>query len=177
MTFYVRSTLDPSALAGRVRAVVGRIDATLPVTSLKTMKTQIRESLFVDRLVAGLAAAFGVVAMALAAIGLYGVMSYAVTLRTREIGIRVALGAERRTVLGMILVEVGTLTAIGVAIGLPLAYGLGRLVESQLFGIDAKDPLTLAAAIATLAGAAFLAGYLPAARATRVDPVVALRYE
>jgi predicted permease len=177
MTFYVRSTLDPSALAGRVRAVVGRADSTLPVTSLKTMQTQIRESLFVDRLVAGLAAAFGVVAMALAAIGLYGVMSYAVTLRTREIGIRVALGAERRTVLGMVLAEVGTLTAVGVAIGLPVAYGLGRLVESQLFGIHAGDPLTLAAATATLAGAAFLAGYLPAARATRVDPVVALRYE
>ena len=177
MTFYVRSPLDPTALADRVRAVVARVDTTLPVTNLKTMNAQIRESLFVDRLVAGLAAAFGVVAMALAAIGLYGVMSYAVSLRTREIGIRVALGAERRAVLKMILGEVVALTAIGIAIGLPAGYGLGRLVESQLFGIQARDPLTLAAATATLVGAALLAGYLPAARATRVDPVTALRYE
>ncbi|HEY7515234.1 MAG TPA: ABC transporter permease [Vicinamibacteria bacterium] len=177
MTFYVRSALDPAALGDRVRAVVTRVDATLPVTDLKTMKAQIRESLFVDRLVAGLAAAFGLVAMALAAIGLYGVMSYAVSLRTREIGIRVALGAERRAVLKMVLGEVAGLTAIGVAIGLPVGFGLGRLVESQLFGIEARDPLTLAAATATLVGAALLAGYLPAARATRVDPVIALRYE
>ncbi len=177
MTFYVRSALDPAVLGDRVRAVVARIDSTLPVTNVKTMQAQIRESLFVDRLVAGLAAAFGLVAMALAAIGLYGVMSYAVLLRTREIGIRVALGAERRAVLQMVLGEVAVLTGIGVAIGLPVGYGLGRLVESQLFGIQARDPLTLAAATATLVGAAFLAGYLPAARATRVDPVIALRYE
>jgi predicted permease len=177
MTFYVRSPLEPTALADRVRAVVARIDTTLPVTDLKTMQAQIRESLFVDRLVAGLAAAFGLVAMALAAIGLYGVMSYAVSLRTREIGIRVALGAERRAVLKMVLGEVVALTAIGIAIGLPVGYGLGRLVESQLFGIQARDPLTLAAATATLVGAALLAGYMPAARATRVDPVIALRYE
>ena len=104
-------------------------------------------------------------------------MSYAVSLRTREIGIRVALGAERRAVLKMVLREVVVLTAIGIAIGLPAGYGLGRLVESQLFGIQARDPLTLAAATATLVGAALLAGYLPAARATRVDPVIALRYE
>jgi predicted permease len=177
MTFYVRSTLEPTVLAQRMRAVVGRADAALPVTDLKTMPAQIRESLFVERLVAGLAAAFGFVAMALAGIGLYGVMSYAVSLRTREIGIRVALGAERRAVLAMVLREVAVLTAVGVAIGLPVGFGLGRLVESQLFGIQARDPLTLAVATATLVTAALLAGYLPAARATRVDPVVALRYE
>jgi predicted permease len=177
MTFYVRSPLEPTVLARRMRAVVARADTTLPVTDLKTMPAQVRESLFVERLVAGLAAAFGFVAMALAGIGLYGVMSYAVSLRTREIGIRVALGAERRAVLAMVLEEVAVLTAIGVAIGLPVGYGLGRVVESQLFGIQAWDPLTLAAATASLMAAALLAGYLPAARATRVDPVVALRYE
>ncbi len=177
MTFYVRSALDPATLGDRMRKVVAGIDSTLPVTDLKTMQAQIRESLFVDRLVATLSAAFGFVAMALAAIGLYGVMSYAVALRTREIGIRVALGAERRVVLLMVLKEVALLTAIGVALGLPGGYGLGRLVESQLFGIHARDPLTFVLATSTLVTAALLAGYLPASRATRVDPVIALRYE
>ncbi len=104
-------------------------------------------------------------------------MSYAVSLRTREIGVRVALGAERRTVLFMVLKEVAVLALVGVAVGLPSGYGLGRLVESQLFGLTAQDPLTFAVATATLLLAAFLAGYIPAARATRVDPMVALRYE
>jgi ABC-type antimicrobial peptide transport system permease subunit len=113
----------------------------------------------------------------LAAIGLYGVMSYAVSLRTREIGIRVALGAERRTVLIMVLREVAILALIGIAIGLPSGYGLGRLVESQLYGLTARDPLTFAVATVTLLLSALLAGYVPAARATRVDPLVALRYE
>ena len=104
-------------------------------------------------------------------------MSYAVSLRTREIGIRVALGAERRTVLVMVLKEVAVLAALGVAVGLPSAYGLGRLVESQLYGLTARDPLTFTLATAVLLTSAMLAGYVPAARATRVDPLVALRYE
>src|SRR5207247_1592853 len=127
------------------------------------------ESLFVERLVASLSAAFGLVATLLAAIGLYGVMSYAVSLRTREIGIRVALGADRRTVMLMVLKEVAVLAVIGVAVGLPSGYGLGRLIESQLFGLNARDPLTFAAATLTLLLTAFLAGYLPAARAARVQ--------
>ena len=130
-----------------------------------------------DRMVAALSAAFGLLATMLAAIGLYGVMSYAVSLRTREIGIRVALGAERRTVLIMVLREVAILALIGIAIGLPSGYGLGRLVESQLYGLTARDPLTFAVATVTLLLSALLAGYVPAARATRVDPLVALRYE
>src|ERR687898_2935714 len=117
MTFYSRSTLEPEALAPRMRAIVQRVDATLPVTNLKTMRAQIGESLFVERLVAALSAAFGLLATLLAAVGLYGVMSYAVSLRTREIGIRVALGADRRTVLGMVLREVAILAALGIAIG------------------------------------------------------------
>ena len=177
LTFYVRSTVPPEALGPRVRQVVRRIDSTLPVTELKTMNTQILESLFVERMVATLSAAFGFLATLLAAIGLYGVMSYAVSLRTREIGVRVALGAERGTVLRMVLKDVAVLALIGVAVGLPSGYGLGRLVESQLFGLSARDPLTFAAATATLLLAAFLAGYIPSARATRVDPMVALRYE
>jgi len=156
---------------------VRQADPGLPVTDMKTMRAQIHESLFVERIVAVLSAAFGLLATLLAAIGLYGVMSYAVSLRTREIGIRVALGAERRAVLLMVLREVAVLALIGIAIGLPSGYGLGRLVESQLFGMTARDPLTFALATATLVVSALLAGYLPAARATRVDPLVALRYE
>jgi ABC-type antimicrobial peptide transport system permease subunit len=121
--------------------------------------------------------AFGLLATFLAALGLYGVMSYAVALRTREIGIRVALGADRRRVLLMVLKEVAALAVVGVAIGLPSGYGLGRLVEAQLFGLTARDPVTFAVATLTLLATAFLAGYLPAVRATRVQPMVALRYQ
>jgi predicted permease len=177
MTFYVRSNVDAGALAPRLRALVQRVDATLPVTELKTMRAQIDDSLFVDRVVAALSAAFGLLATLLAAVGLYGVMSYAVACRTREIGIRMALGAARRAVLLMVLQEVALLSVIGVAVGLPSGYGLGRIVETQLFGLTARDPLTYAVATSTLLLAAFLAGFIPARRATKVDPMVALRYE
>ena len=176
-TFYVRSAIDPASLGPRLRQLVAGVDPRLPITDLKTLRTQIGESLFVERLVAALSAAFGLLATLLAAIGLYGVMSYAVALRTREIGVRMALGAERRAVFVLVLREVALLAAIGVALGLPGGYGLGRFVESQLFGLNARDPLTFAVATAALLLAAFLAGYVPAAHAMRVDPVVALRYE
>jgi predicted permease len=177
VTFYVRSAVAPETLVPRLRAVVRQVDATLPMVHLKTMALQIRESLFVDRLVAALSAAFGLLATLLAAVGLYGVMSYAVARRTREIGIRMALGAERQTVLLMVLQEVAVLAALGVALGVPAGYGLGRLVEAQLFGLTAHDPLTYLIATFTLLLSAFLAGFVPARRATRVDPMVALRYE
>jgi putative ABC transport system permease protein len=177
MTFYARTSADPQGLAPRLRAIVQKADATLPVANLKTMGTQINESLLVERLVAVLSAAFGLLATLLAAVGLYGVMSYAVSLRTREIGVRVALGADRKTVLLMVLKEVAVLAVIGVAIGLPSGYTLGRLVETQLFGLTARDPLTFVVATGTLLLTAFLAGYLPAMRATRVHPMTALRYQ
>jgi ABC-type antimicrobial peptide transport system permease subunit len=113
----------------------------------------------------------------LAAIGLYGVMSYAVTMRTREIGLRVALGADRRAVLMLVLREVAVLAALGIAIGLPGGYGLGRVVESQLFGLNARDPLTFGVATLALVATAFVAGLIPALRAARVDPMTALRCE
>jgi predicted permease len=177
MTFYARSGGDAEALLSRVPAIVRQVDPTLPATELRSMRAQIAESLFAERLVAALSAAFGLLATILAALGLYGVMAYAVALRTREIGIRMALGARRSTVLAMVLRDVALLVALGVALGLPGGYGLGRVVQSQLFGLRALDLATFGVATATLLLTAFVAGYLPARRATRVDPMVALRYE
>jgi predicted permease len=177
LTYYVRSSVLADSFGAQLRAAVARVDPTLPVTDLKTMQAQIGESLFVERMVALLSAAFGLLATALAAIGLYGVMSYAVTMRTREIGLRVALGADRRAVLSLVLREVAILAVLGIAIGLPGGYGLGKLVESQLFGLSARDPLTFGVATLALVTTAFVAGLIPAVRAARVDPMTALRYE
>jgi ABC-type antimicrobial peptide transport system permease subunit len=120
---------------------------------------------------------FGLLATGLASVGLYGVMSYVVSRRTREIGIRIALGAERGTVIGMVLSEVARLTVAGIALGVSVALSLSQLVRSQLFGISPVDPLTIAVAAVTLALVAMLAGYIPAKRASRVQPIVALRYD
>jgi predicted permease len=177
LTFYVRAAGEPDSFGSQLQAAVARVDPTLPVTDLKTMRAQIGESLFVERMVAVLSAAFGLLATVLAAIGLYGVMSYAVATRTREIGLRVALGADRSRVLTLVMREVSLLAGIGVAIGLPGGYGLGRLVESQLFGLTARDPLTFGLATACLLATAFLAGLVPAVRAARLDPMAALRHE
>jgi predicted permease len=177
LTYYVRSTVESDSFGAQLRAAVGRVDPTLPVTNLKTMQAQIGESLFVERMVAALSAAFGLLATVLAAIGLYGVMSFAVVQRTREIGLRIALGADRRAVLTLVLRDVAVLAALGIAIGLPGGYGLGKLIESQLFGLSARDPLTFGAATLALVTTAFVAGLVPAVRAARVDPMTALRYE
>jgi ABC-type antimicrobial peptide transport system permease subunit len=149
----------------------------VPVFEMKTMELQVNQFLFTERLIASLSAFFGLLATLLAAIGLYGVMAYAVARRTREIGIRVALGAERRNVLWLVMREVAVLSVIGVAIGLPTAYVLGRFIESQLYGITANDALTLSFATILLSAVSLLAGYVPAERATRIDPLIALRYE
>src|SRR5258706_1376274 len=144
---------------------------------MKAMESQVDDSLFTERLVAGLSAAFGLLATLLAAVGLYGVTSWSVAQRTQEIGLRMALGAQRRNVLSLILGEVGMLTGLGIAAGLPAALVLAYLVRSQLFGVSSADPLTILASTATLALVTLLAGFLPARRAMRVEPLVALRYE
>ena len=160
-----------------MRRQIQQLDPNVPVNDMKTMEVQVTESLFVERLIATLSAFFGLLATLLAAIGLYGVMAYSVERRTREIGIRVALGAERSGVIGLVMREVVLLAAIGIGVGLPIALLLTKYLRSQLFGLEPNDPLTLAIATAAMAGVALLAGYIPADRAARVDPILALRYE
>jgi ABC-type antimicrobial peptide transport system permease subunit len=149
----------------------------MPVYGMRSMERTVDEALFNERMLALLSASFGLLATVLAAIGLYGVMSYTVSRRTREIGIRIALGAERTTVVWMVLREVTLLTLVGIALGVPGALGLSRYVRSQLYGIEPSDPMTLMIAATTLAAVALFAGYLPARRAAAVQPVRALRYE
>jgi len=177
MTFYVRARGEATSLTASVREVARQVDPNLPLFNIKAMTTVVDESLFVERMVAALSVAFGGLATLLAAIGLYGVMSYSVARRTREIGIRMALGAERASVLWLVLSEVTLMVSLGVAIGVPLTLVLSRLVQSQLFELSSHDPTALFASATVLATVALLAGYLPARRATRVDPMVALRYE
>ena len=177
ITFYVRTEQDIASLAPSLRREVQRRDANLPIYELKTLQQQTDESLFADRFLTFLSVCFGSLAATLAAIGLYGVMAYTVTRRIREIGIRIALGATRGRVAWLILREVGLLALMGLIIGAPLAYALGRSAESLLFGVKASDPMVFAAASLLLGCVALLGGYLPARRAAKVDPMIALRCE
>ncbi|HLK18339.1 MAG TPA: ABC transporter permease [Bryobacteraceae bacterium] len=177
ITFYLRTGRDPLSLAQAARQSVRSLDASLPVFNLKTMETQIEETHFLDRLFAWLSVAFGILATLLASVGLYGVTAYAVARRTQEIGIRIALGASRTNVLRMVLSEIVFLVGAGVAAGALAALALGRLVESQLFGIKANDPLVIGMAVGVIVAVTALAAYVPARRATGIDPMSALRYE
>jgi predicted permease len=178
MTLYVRSNgAATETMPEQLRQAVRRADTGMPIYAVQTMDRTVDEALFNERMLALLSASFGLLATILAAIGLYGVMSYTVARRTREIGIRIALGAERLTVVWMVLREVAFLTVVGIGLGVPAALALSRLVRSQLYGIEPSDPATLVIAATTLAAVGLFAGYIPARRAARVQPVRALRYE
>jgi predicted permease len=177
MTVYVRTSMDPSQFFTAVRSKVRAMDPNLPLWAMRTLDQQISNSLLTERLVASLSTVFGALATLLAVIGLYGVMAYTVARRTREIGIRMALGAFEKHVIWMVMREVLVLVSIGLLAGLVGTAALTRLVQTQLFGITPHDPWTLLAAAFTLAAIACAAGYIPALRASRIDAMQALRYE
>ena len=177
ITFYVRTAAAAGTVLGAVPQVVARLDPNLPVENLKTLPQQVRENVFLDRMITTLSAAFAALATLLAAVGLYGVLAYTVAQRTREIGVRMALGADRADVRGMVLRQVTRMLLVGGAIGIIAAFALGRAAGSLLFGLEGHDPVVIAAAAGVLTLFALGAGYIPAVRASRVDPMQALRYE
>jgi len=177
MYLVVRSEGDPASLAQAVKSRVWRVDGQIPVTKARTMVEVMGASVEARRFNMFLLGVFAAVATLLAAVGIYGVMSYAVAQRTREIGVRIALGARPRDVIRMVVSRGMLLTSIGAAAGLGLSLALTRLMSGLLFGVGAKDPLTFVSGSALLAGVALLACYIPARRATKVDPLIAIKYE
>jgi predicted permease len=177
MVLCIRSAIDPKPLMEAVRREVRNLDSAIPVTQTVTMEQQLNNNISQERLIATLSSFFGGLALLLAAIGLYGLMAHTATRRTREIGIRMALGAQRNNVLWLILRDAVLLVLLGAVIGLPVAYGVTRFVTSFLYGLTARDPVTMILATAVLALVTVIASFLPARRASKVDPMVALRYE
>lgn len=177
VTFEVRTAMDPAYASTAVTNAIQAIDARLPVFNVKTLSTQLEDSLVQERLVASLSGTFGALALLVAGIGLYGLMAYAVNRRTNEIGIRMALGAKPVQISRMVLRETLLLAALGLAIGIPAAMIASRLIASELFGLQSRDPITIFIASLLTASIAVLAGYLPARRASRVDPMIALRHD
>jgi predicted permease len=173
----VRTEGDPLSIAPAVRAAIAQVDDKLTIGGLTSLRLQTDEALRQEKLVAQLVSFFSLLALLLAAVGLYGVMAHAVVRRTNEIGIRMALGAERSNIIWMVLRESLVLVLLGILIGVPTALGAVKLISTQLFGLTGSDPVTLITAIAVLSMVAAFAGYLPARKASRVDPLVALRYE
>jgi predicted permease len=175
MAFVVKTRVPPGSIADAVRREVYAVDANMPVSNVRTLGQIVARSISQPRFYMTLLAVFAAVALVLAAIGIFGVLSYAVAQRTREIGIRMALGAEGRSVRGLVVRQAMLLAISGVAAGVIAAWWMARLLGSLLFGVTPRDPVTFAAVAAMLAAVALIASYVPARRATRVDPVVALR--
>ena len=171
------TNLSPGALEPLLTRILSELDPNLTINSIRTMRQQIELSFDQERAVASLAGLFGIVALILAAIGLYGVTAYSVAQRTNEIGIRMALGADRPQVLGLVLRGAFNRVAIGLILGLPLAVGAGRLLSAQLYGVSSWDPLALSAAAVALAICSFFAAIIPANRAASISPIDALRIE
>jgi len=177
MDIGVRTAGDPLRLAPAVTAVIRAVDREQPITDMQTMTKAIHDRAIGLNYLAVMMGVFGVIALGLAAIGVYGVMAFLVSEQTHEIGIRMALGAPRENVLGMVFRRGLTLTAAGLVVGLPLAFALARLVASLIYGVTPSDPVTFTGIPLTLIAAAALAIYIPARRAMKIDPIVALRYE
>jgi predicted permease len=177
MTFYARTSVDPNTVMQAILGVARRLDPNLPVEDLKTLDQQVRDNIVLDRVIGILSAAFAILATLLAAIGLYGVLAYTVAQRTREIGLRMALGANAGRVRSMVLWHVGRMTIVGGVAGILAALGIGRVASSLLFGMEGHDPVVLAIVVVLLTGVAMAAGYVPALRASQVEPMQALRYE
>jgi predicted permease len=177
ITFYVRTAAAPEPFLTSIPKAIARLDANLPLENLRTLPQQVRQNVFLDRFISVLSTAFACLATLLAAVGLYGVLAYTVSQRTREIGLRMALGAAPRRVRAMVMRQVGMMTAVGGAIGLAAAIGLGQLAQSLLFELKGSDPAVLAGAAVALTVVALAAGFVPAYRASQVDPMSALRYE
>jgi ABC-type antimicrobial peptide transport system permease subunit len=173
----VRATGDASAIVAAIRQVVRNLDPNLPIYGIKTFAQQINDSISRERLVALLSSLFGLFALLLAALGLYGVVAYAVTRRTREIGIRLALGAQPASVLRLVMRDTLLLALIGICVGLPAVLFSTRLIKDLLFELVPNDPFTIAMASLVMISTAIIAGYLPGRRAAKVDPMVALRCE
>jgi predicted permease len=177
VAYYVRTTSASAAAFSAIRNEVKRLDAAMPIYELKTVEGQLDETLMTDHLIAALSAGFGLLATVLASVGLYGVMAFVVARRKKELGIRLALGAQRGLIIWSVMREVLVLLAIGLAIGVPAAIGLGRFVAAQLYGIQPHDPSIAIATVVLLSVVSAAAGLIPAHRASRVDPILALRYE
>jgi predicted permease len=173
----VRYTGDSTAVSAAVQSTIHSINPSLPITNVTSLDEQVSGSIARQRLVAQLSTFFGLLAVFLSCIGIYGLMSYMVSRRTNEIGIRMALGARRSNVRWLVMREILLLVAIGVAIGVPVTLAGSRLISNMLFGVPATDSISLISSVAVLLAVGLLAGYLPARRASQVDPMLALRYE
>jgi len=177
ITFEIRTPMNATSFVPSLRQEIDAIDSRIPVLATRTLIQTVNQSFVQERLIASLTSLFGGLALLLAAIGLYGLMAYTVTRRTNEIGIRIALGAQRRDVIAMVLRETFLLVAIGLAIGIPASFLATRLIASELYSLSPDDPLTIGAAVAIMISVAIIAVFVPAWRASRVEPIVALRYE